>query len=69
MLQATYRAFDEMRRRFGQMPGGMYAADENARAGYYDPRNGAETCAIVEQMASDEILMGITGDIFWADHC
>ena len=69
MLQATYRAFDEMRRRFGQMPGGMYAADENARNGYYDPRNGAETCAIVEQMASDEILMGITGDIFWADHC
>ncbi len=69
MLQATYRAFDEMRLRYGQMPGGMYAADENARAGYYDPRNGAETCAIVEQMASDEILMGITGDIFWADHC
>lgn len=69
MLQATYRAFGEMRSRFGQMPGGMYAADENARNGYYDPRNGAETCAIVEQMASDEILMGITGDIFWADHC
>ncbi len=69
MLEATYRAFNEMRQRFGQMPGGMYAADENARNGYYDPRNGAETCAIVEQMASDEILMGITGDIFWADHC
>ncbi|MBP5393203.1 MAG: glycoside hydrolase family 127 protein [Bacteroidaceae bacterium] len=69
MLQATYDAHNEMRRRYGQMPGGMYAADENARAGYYDPRNGAETCALVEQMASDEILMGITGDIFWADHC
>ena len=69
MLQATYNAHNEMRRRYGQMPGGMYAADENARAGYYDPRNGAETCALVEQMASDEILMGITGDIFWADHC
>ena len=69
MLQATYDAHNEMRRRYGQMPGGMYAADENARAGYYDPRNGVETCAIVEQMASDEILMGITGDIFWADHC
>ena len=68
-LRATYNAFDEMRNRYGQMPGGMYAADENAREGYYDPRNGAETCAIVEQMASDEILMGITGDTFWADHC
>ena len=67
--QATYRAFREMRQRYGQMPGGMYAADETARGGYYDPRNGAETCAIVEQMTSDEMLMGITGDIFWADHC
>lgn len=69
MLMATYRNFDIMRERYGQMPGGMYAADENARAGFFDPRNGAETCAIVEQMASDEILMGITGDPFWADHC
>ena len=69
MLNATYNAFDTMRRRYGQMPGGMYAADENAREGYFDPRNGAETCAMVEQMASDEILMGFTGDPFWADHC
>jgi len=69
MLQATYSNFNIMRERYGQMPGGMYAADENARDGYFDPRNGAETCAIVEQMASDEILMGITGDPFWADHC
>lgn len=69
MLQATYNNQREMRRRYGQMPGGMYAADENARHGYYDPRNGAETCAVVEQMASDEILMGITGDAYWADHC
>lgn len=69
MLQATYNVHNEMRRRYGQMPGGMYAADENARVGHYDPRNGAETCALVEQMASDEIMMGITGDIFWADHC
>lgn len=69
MRQATYEAFANMRERFGQMPGGMYAADENARLGYDDPRQGAETCAIVEQMASDEILMGITADPFWADHC
>ena len=69
MLNATYNAFGTMRQRYGQMPGGMYAADENAREGYFDPRNGAETCAMVEQMASDEILMGITGDPFWADHC
>ena len=69
MLQATYNTFNTMRQRYGQVPGGMYGADENARAGYFDPRQGAETCALVEQMASDEILMGITGDPFWADHC
>lgn len=69
MLSATYNAFNTMRQRYGQVPGGMYGADENAREGYFDPRQGAETCAIVEQMASDEILMGITGDPFWADHC
>lgn len=69
MLDATYNSFNMMREQFGQVPGGMYGADENARAGYFDPRQGAETCAIVEQMASDEILMGITGDPFWADHC
>ena len=68
-LQATYNNYKVMYERYGQMPGGMYAADENARLGYFDPRNGAETCAIVEMMASDEILMGITGDPVWADHC
>ena len=69
MLQATYNSFNTMRNSYGQVPGGMYGADENARSGYFDPRQGAETCAVVEQMASDEILMGITGDPFWADHC
>lgn len=69
MLQAAYDNHQEIRRRYGQVPGGMYGADENARAGYSDPRQGAETCALVEQMASDEIMMGITGDPFWADHC
>lgn len=69
MLEATYNDFNIMRQLYGQVPGGMYGADENARSGYFDPRQGTETCAIVEQMASDEILMGITGDTFWADHC
>ena len=69
MLQAAYDNQAEMRRRYGQVPGGMYGADENARTGYADPRQGAETCALVEQMASDEIMMGITGDPAWADHC
>mgnify|MGYP002625557993 CR=1 FL=1 len=69
MLQAAYDNHNTMRKHYGQVPGGMYGADENARQGYFDPRQGAETCAVVEQMASDEMMMGITGDPLWADHC
>ncbi|MDR1680385.1 MAG: glycoside hydrolase family 127 protein [Prevotellaceae bacterium] len=68
-LQATYRAFHLIRRLYGQAPGGMFGADENARPGYHDPRQGVETCGMVEQMSSDEMLLRITGDPFWADHC
>ena len=68
-LQATYNDFRLTRKLYGQVPGGMFGADENARQGYHDPRRGTETCGFVEQMASDELLLRITGDPFWADHC
>ena len=68
-LQATYADFNEVRKRYGQVPGGMYGADENCRPGYSDPRQAIETCGMVEQMLSDELLMQISGDPFWADHC
>ena len=66
-LQATVRNYDTMRRLYGQVPGGGYAADENARPGFNGPRNGTETCGWVEMMFSDEMLLGITGDGAWAD--
>jgi hypothetical protein len=69
LLQATYNDFHLIRNRFGQVPGGMFGADENARKGYTDPRQAIETCGMVEQMSSDEILSGITGDPMWADNC
>jgi hypothetical protein len=68
-LLATYNNFWFIRRSFGQVPGGMFGADENARIGYFDPRQGIETCGIVEQMASDEMLIRQTGDLFWAENC
>lgn len=68
-LKATYHDHFLVRKRYGQVPGGMFGGDENCRTGYHDPRQGVETCGMVEQMASDEILMRITGDPFWADHC
>ncbi len=68
-LQSTYNAHHLIRNTFGQVPGGMFGADENARLGYIDPRQGTETCGFVEQMSSDEILLRMTGDPFWAEHC
>ncbi|MDB4583364.1 glycoside hydrolase family 127 protein [Draconibacterium sp.] len=67
-LKAAYENFEIMREYFGQVPGGMFGADENARPGYDDPRQGIETCGIVEQMNSDEHMLRISGDPFWADH-
>ena len=58
-----------MRQQFGQVPGGMWGGDENSRPGYVDPRQAVETCGMVEQMASDELLMRFTGDPLWAENC
>lgn len=69
MLHASYNVHHLIRRTFGQVPGGMFGADENARMGFIDPRQGVETCGLVEQMASDEIMLCMTGDPFWAEHC
>lgn len=68
-LYATYNNFHLIRRTFGQVPGGMFGSDENARMGYIDPRQGTETCGFAEQMTSDGILVRITGDPLWADNC
>ena len=46
LLQASYNVHNLIRRTFGQVPGGMFGADENARMGYIDPRQGVETCGI-----------------------
>lgn len=68
-LAATYNNFHLVRRIFGQVPGGMFGGDENCRMGYIDPRQGIELCGMVEQMASDELLLRFTGDPMWADNC
>ncbi len=68
-LKATYNNFWQVRAISGQVPGGMFGGDELVRPGCGDPRQGSETCGIFEQMTSDMILLRITGDTFWADHC
>lgn len=68
-LEATYNNFRLIRNLYGQVPGGMFGSDENARKGYDDPRQAVETCGMVEQMTSDQMLLNFTGDTFWAENC
>lgn len=69
LIRATYRAYDVVMDEYGPFPGGGMAGDENYRPGFTDPRQGFETCGIVEFMASHELLTRITGDPVWADRC
>jgi hypothetical protein len=64
---SAYQNYTNMLGRYGQFPGGGFAGDENARPGFGDPRQGFETCGIVEFMGSHEILTRTTGDPIWAD--
>jgi Beta-L-arabinofuranosidase, GH127 len=68
-LDATYNDFKLVRNIYGQVPGGMWGGDENSRKGYDDPRQGVETCGMVEQMTSDQMLLRFTGDTYWAENC
>ena len=69
LIQASYNAYQLFMDEFGQFPGGGFAGDENCRNGYGDPRQGIETCGIVELMHSFQTLTRITGDGTWADRC
>lgn len=66
-LKATERNYDLIFGLYGQVTGGGFASDENARPGYRGPRQGTETCTWVEFMFSHEMLTAITGDAKWAD--
>jgi hypothetical protein len=68
-LKATDAVWRKIRDLYGQVPGGMFGADENARRGHTGPRQAIETCGIAEEMLSDELLIAITGDPIWAERC
>jgi DUF1680 family protein len=68
-LAATERNYDTVRGIYGQVPGGLYGADENCREGFVDPRQAAESCTMAEMMLSHEMLLKVTGDPKWADRC
>ena len=66
-LNAVENDYDSIMSRYGQFPGGGFAGDENIRAGKFDPRQGFETCGIVEYMHTHEMMTRISGDAAWAD--
>jgi hypothetical protein len=68
-LDAVERNYETVMDAYGQFPGGGFAGDENCRPGYTDPRQGFETCGIVEFMHSFEMLLKISGNPVWADRC
>jgi hypothetical protein len=68
-LEAAERNYPKVMDLYGQFPGGGFAGDENCRPGFDDPRQGFETCGIVEFMHSFEMLLKISGNPLWADRC
>ncbi len=66
-LAATERDYATVMQLYGQMPGGGFAGDENCRPAFRDPRQGFETCGIVEFMHSFEDLVRISGNPIWAN--
>lgn len=66
---ATERQYEAVMGEFGQMAGGGFAGDENARHGFRDPRQGFETCGIAEYMLSFQILTRQSSAPVWMDRC
>jgi hypothetical protein len=69
LLEATERDYGLVMREYGQVPGGMFGADENFRPGHTGPSQAAETCSMVEFMHSFQMLLKITGNPVWAERC
>jgi hypothetical protein len=67
LTQASYADYASVQGAYGQFSGGGFAGDENARPGFGDPRQGFETCGIVEYLQSFETMLVLTGDPAWAD--
>ena len=68
-LRAAERNYETVMDLYGQFPGGGFAGDEDCRPGFTDPRQGFETCGIVEFMHSFEMLTKISGNPIWSDRC
>ncbi len=68
-LESAAKVYESVMAFFGRVPGGMFGADEVCRQGFDGPRQCAETCTMMEFMASHVFLASLTGDTRWADRC
>ena len=69
-LEAAYRNFRKIREMYGQVPGGMYGGDENARPGYNGPAPGDRNLRHRRSRCSrTRRCCWSAGDLLWADHC
>jgi len=68
MLRASYHAQHFIRQICGQVPGGMFGADENAKLGKIDPNHSIEVCGMAEQACSDEMMLTYCSDPYWAEN-
>ncbi|MCX5676202.1 MAG: glycoside hydrolase family 127 protein, partial [Planctomycetota bacterium] len=68
-LMAPERNYQTVWGMYGQVPGGLFGADENCRPGFVTARQAVETCGVVEMMHSCEEILKIDGDLRWADRC
>ncbi|MCK4590710.1 MAG: glycoside hydrolase family 127 protein, partial [Candidatus Latescibacteria bacterium] len=68
-LAATEYWYSQHLGTWGQQPRGIFGADEQVRPGCTDPRQGFETCGMVEFAKSFYILGRITGEPQYADRC
>ncbi len=63
----TEYLYDSFKAVWGQMPRGLFAADEQIRVGCTDPRQGFEPCAIIEMAKSCYELGRTSGKTLYAD--
>ncbi len=61
------RQYEEFREVWGQLPRGIFAADEQVREGCFDPRQGYEPCGIVELAKNFYELGRLSGCTEYAD--
>lgn len=66
-IAASKRMYLDRMAKWGQMPGGLYAADETVREGKRDPRQATETCAMAEIVRSFTRMAVFTGEAEWFD--